>query len=174
MAKEKKTPIVFPWHDRLTEKPQEGRQIAFMDGDRIRGMEYSDNRHCNSWLGLSDRWAYTEDLVCLTATTDAECLFDDLDREAERDVCSVVNECSATGIPNDRIASWVQDAMINEFKRGAKWLQARLLDIAVDGEVNHILGRSWVSTSDKELSESLKRFQHNDNVKVIIVKADEQ
>jgi hypothetical protein len=37
-----------------------------------------------------------------------------------------VNECSAIGIPNDQIPSWVQDAMINEFIHGAKWQKEHL------------------------------------------------
>lgn len=55
------------------------------------------------------------------ATMDEEPVSDDLGKAAEQDVCEVINTCSASGIPNDHIPSWVQDAMINEFIHGAKW-----------------------------------------------------
>lgn len=45
----------------------------------------------------------------------------ELEKAAEQDVCEAVNNCSATGIPNDHIPSWVQDAMVNEFINGANW-----------------------------------------------------
>lgn len=50
-----------------------------------------------------------------------EPISNDLEKAAEQDVCEVINICSAAGIPNDHIPSWVQDAMINEFIHGAKW-----------------------------------------------------
>jgi hypothetical protein len=51
---------------------------------------------------------------------------EEMEEAAEQDVCEVVNECSAIGIPNDQIPSWVQDAMINEFIHGAKWHKEHL------------------------------------------------
>ena len=51
---------------------------------------------------------------------------EDLEKAAEQDVCEVVNCCSVTGIPNDHIPSWVQDAMVNEFIHGAQWKENHL------------------------------------------------
>lgn len=56
----------------------------------------------------------------------------DVKKAAEQDVCEVINTCSATGIPNDHIPSWVQDAMVNEFIHGAKWQLAKIKNITLD------------------------------------------
>ena len=62
-----------------------------------------------------------EGIVDFIDSMQEEPVSEDLEKAAEQDVCEVINTCSATGIPNDHIPSWVQDAMINEFIHGAKW-----------------------------------------------------
>lgn len=62
---------------------------------------------------------------------------EELEKAAEQDVCEVVNTCSATGIPNDHIPSWVQDAMINEFIHGANWQKEQMMAKAIEGVVHH-------------------------------------
>ena len=61
------------------------------------------------------------DLFTFIESLPNESVSEELKKAAEQDVCEVVNTCSATGIPNDHIPSWVQDAMINEFIHGANW-----------------------------------------------------
>jgi hypothetical protein len=67
-----------------------------------------------------------EKLLKFIDSLQEEPVSEDLEKAAEQDVCEVVNECSFTGIPNDHIPSWVQDAMINEFIHGAKWQKEHL------------------------------------------------
>lgn len=62
-----------------------------------------------------------DEILSLIDSMQEEPVSEDLEKAAEQDVCEVVNTCSATGIPNDHIPSWVQDAMINEFIHGANW-----------------------------------------------------
>lgn len=78
---------------------------------------------------------------------------DELEKAAEQDVCEVVNTCSATGIPNDHIPSWVQDAMINEFIHGAKWQFERVKEAL--------------------LSEVLPCFMHGGEADEVVAKLDE-
>ena len=106
---------------------------------------------------------------------------EDLDKAAERDVCGVVNNCSAIGMPNDHIPSWVQDAMINEFIHGAQWKEEQMMDNVVlvtevlrdsDGDGVETPYESWLTlanTEIPELPESLG-LEEGDKVKVIIVK----
>lgn len=90
---------------------------------------------------------------------------EDLEEAAEQDVCEVVNTCSATGIPNDHIPSWVQDAMINEFIHGAKWQKEQMIEKAIDGEVGYWNLRGL--SVNVKLPRSVKE---GDKVKVLVVK----
>lgn len=86
-------------------------------------------------------------------TLQEEPVSDELEKAAEQDVCEVVNTCSATGIPNDHIPSWVQDAMINEFIHGAKWQFERVKEAL--------------------LSEVLPCFMHGGEADEVVAKLDE-
>ena len=61
------------------------------------------------------------DLFTFIESLPNESVSEELKKAAEQDVCEVVNTCSAIGVPNDHIPSWVQDAMVNEFIHGANW-----------------------------------------------------
>ena len=43
----------------------------------------------------------------------------DLDKAAKDCAFSIIDDCSATGIPDGRNISWMMNAMINSFRRGA-------------------------------------------------------
>lgn len=78
---------------------------------------------CASQIAMETRCkeeAYDE-VISLLDSLQEEPVSAELEMAAEKDVCEVMNCCSATAIPNDHIPSWVQDAMINEFIHGAKW-----------------------------------------------------
>lgn len=75
-----------------------------------------------------------------------EYVSDDLEKAAERDVCGVVNNCSAIGMPNDHIPSWVQDAMINEFIHGSQWKEEQF-------EKNRIKHCNSISNEQAELEQ---------------------
>lgn len=108
---------------------------------------------------------------------------EDLEKAAEQDVCEVVNTCSATGIPNDHIPSWVQDAMINEYIHGANWQKQQLMKNVVletevlrdsDGDGVDTPYESWLTLANTEipdLPESLG-LEEGDKVKILIVKSE--
>ena len=78
---------------------------------------------------------------------------EELEKAAAQDVCEVVNNCSSTGIPNDHIPSWVQDAMVNEFIHGANWQKERIEEVL--------------------LSEVLPCFMHGGEADEVMAKLDE-
>ena len=90
---------------------------------------------------------------------------DDLEKAAERDVCGVVNNCSAIGMPNDHIPSWVQDAMINEFIHGAKWKEEQMMEQAIEGVAIPDDCEVWCNLDSFNLKEG-------DKIKVIVIKED--
>jgi hypothetical protein len=87
------------------------------------------------------------DEVCPVDSLPEEPVSEELEEAAEQDVCEVVNECSAIGIPNDQIPSWVQDAMINEFIHGAKWQKEHLWKPA-DGDCLPEIDREVIALLD--------------------------
>ena len=98
-----------------------------------------------------------EDELIKSNLTKEEPVSEGLEKAAEQDVCEVVNTCSATGIPNDHIPSWVQDAMINEFIHGAKWgkNQAKVEIQAQSMILAHGCPKEPVSEDLKEACEQL-------------------
>lgn len=68
-----------------------------------------------------------------------------LEEAAEGIVCSMINESSAIGVPNDHIPSWVQDAMIQSFKAGAKWQKEQMMMRAYTSSVAELNGMLYFS-----------------------------
>jgi hypothetical protein len=88
-----------------------------------------------------------EGIVDFIDSMQEEPVSEEMEEAAEQDVCEVVNECSAIGIPNDQIPSWVQDAMINEFIHGAKWKAENLWKPA-DGDDLPYVDREVIAILD--------------------------
>lgn len=99
---------------------------------------------------------------------------EELEEAAERDVCEVVNCCSATGIPNDHIPSWVQDAMVNEFIHGAQWQKEQMMakaircrvSVNVESNYHRLIYGCW------DMDNALKNCNEGNKVKVIVIKED--
>ena len=92
---------------------------------------------------------------------------EDLEKAAEQDVCEIVNTCSATGIPNDHIPSWVQDAMVNEFIHGANWKEQQMMSKAIEATCFGIQGAALFTFRLPAGS-----YLVGSEVKVIIVKSE--
>lgn len=92
---------------------------------------------------------------------------EELEEAAEQDVCEVVNNCSSTGIPNDHIPSWVQDAMVNEFIHGAKWQKEQMMAKAIDA---HCFGFQGAALFSFRLPAD--NYLVGSEVKVIVIKED--
>lgn len=76
-----------------------------------------------------------------------------------------MNNCSAIGMPNDHIPSWVQDAMINEFIHGAKWKEEQMMKQAIEGVAIPDDCEVWCNLDSFNLKEG-------DKIKVIVIKED--
>lgn len=103
-----------------------------------------------------------------------ESVSEDLEKAAEQDVCDAVNTCSAIGIPNDHIPSWVQDAMVNEFIHGAQWKDKQLMAKAVDVTVHSDAG-GYPCIPQIELydyDKDIPLAKEVDKYKVILIKED--
>lgn len=92
-----------------------------------------------------------------------------LEEMAEGIVCSMINESSAIGVPNDHIPSWVQDAMIQSCKAGAKWQKEQMMKEAVEGEVVKDINNKLAVTAKNV---NLDGFKFGEKVRIIIVKED--
>lgn len=55
---------------------------------------------------------------------------ENIEKIACQEVTAMINECSATGIPNDHIEPWVKDLMIGCFIAGAEHMEKTLIDKA--------------------------------------------
>ena len=104
-----------------------------------------------------------------------ESVSEDLEKAAEQDVCEAVNTCSAIGIPNDHIPSWVQDAMVNEFIHGAQWKDKQLMAKAVDITVHIDAGGYPYVDRTIELYDydrEIPLAKKGDKVKIIVIKQE--
>lgn len=110
---------------------------------------------CNSSEAKYKRETYKEILDFINSLQQ-EPVNEDLEKAAEQDVCEVVNTCSATGIPNDHIPSWVQDAMINEFIHGAKWQKEQLRTV---GDRTMSKAEKFIQDYTRNCSNELDSFQ---------------
>lgn len=81
---------------------------------------------------------------------------EDLEKAASQDACEVVNTCSAVGIPNDHIPSWVQDAMVNEFIHGAKWKERQMQSTIKLAEEHAMF--AGMSKIEQKTMETIKQY----------------
>lgn len=145
--------------DSLQEEPSKF-DAAIQEGDNVR---YNEDLGCRVNLSQLKRVAKKEEPVS-----------EDLKKAAEQDVCEAVNTCSAIGIPNDHIPSWVQDAMVNEFIHGAQWKDKQLMAKAVDVTVHSDAGGyPYIPQIEfYDYDKDIPLAKRGDKVKILVIKQE--